>query len=82
MRIQSLSAISLTCAMALWSSTALAEATDEGAAALLATLQTYLGTTEGVVAVAVDGDDYMVTLDVAPLIAKIPAEAGLTANVS
>jgi hypothetical protein len=82
MRIQTLSTISLTCAMALWSSTALAEATDEGAAALLATLQTYLGTTEGVVAVAVDGDDYKVTLDVAPLMAKVPANAGLTATVS
>lgn len=82
MRIQTLSTISLTCAMALWSSTALAEATDEGAAALLATFQTYLGTTEGVVAVAVDGDAYNVTFDATPLMANIPGEAGLTASVS
>lgn len=82
MRIQSLSAISLTCAMALWSTTALAEATEEGAAGLLALLQTYVGATEGVVAVAVDGDAYKVTFDAAPLLAKVPADVGLTATVS
>lgn len=82
MRIQTLSTASLTCAMALWSSTALAAATDEGAAGLLALFQTYIGTTEGAVVVAVDGDGYKVTLDPAPLLAKIPADAGLTATVS
>jgi hypothetical protein len=77
-----ISPLALTCAMALWSSTALAQATDEGAANLQALLQTYLGPTEGVVAVAVADDAYTVTFDVAPLIAKAPAEAKLTATVS
>ena len=82
MRISSLTTITLTCAMSLWSTTVLAEANDAGAAALLATFQTYLGTTEGVVAVAVDGDAYKVTLDAAPLMAKAPGDAKLTASVS
>lgn len=82
MRIQSLSAISLTCAMALWSTTALAEATEEGAAELLALFQTYVGAAEGAVAVAVDGDGYKVTFDAAPMMAKVPSEAGLTATIS
>lgn len=82
MSVRSFSAISLTCAMSLWSTTALAEATEDGAAALLSLFQTYLGTTEGVVSVAVQDDAYQVTLDVAPLIAKAPAEAGLTATVT
>ncbi len=82
MRVQSLSALSLTCAMALWSTTALAEATEDGAAKLLSVFQTYLGSTEGVVAVAVEGDSYKVTFDAAPLLAKIPAEGGLTATAS
>lgn len=82
MRVQSLSALSLTCAMALWSTTALAEATEDGAAMLLSVFQTYLGSTEGVVAVAVEGDRYKVTFDAAPLLAKIPAEGGLTATAS
>lgn len=77
-----ISTLSLTCAMALWSSTALAQATDEGAADLLALFQTYVGTTEGVVSVAAEGEAYKVTFDVAPLISKVPAEAGLTATVS
>ncbi|MDZ4393915.1 hypothetical protein [Cypionkella sp.] len=67
--------------LSLCASLASAEATPEGAAALTATFQNYLGTTEGVVAVAVDGDSYVVTIDPAPLVAKIPAE-GLTASVS
>lgn len=82
MRVQSLSALSLTCAMALWSTTALAEATEDGAAKLLSVFQTYLGTTEGVVSVVVEDDAYKVTFDAAPLLAKIPAEGGLTATVS
>ena len=67
--------------LSLCASFASAEATPEGADALTATFQNYLGTTEGVVAVAVDGDSYVVTIDPAPLMAKIPAE-GLTATVS
>jgi hypothetical protein len=82
MRIISTSAFGLTCAMTLWSTTALAEATDQGAADLLAVFQTYLGSTEGVVAVAVDGDAYQVTLDAAPLMAQVPAEIGMTSTIS
>ena len=82
MRTLSYSALGLTCAMTLWSTTALAEATDQGAADLLAVFQTYLGTTEGVVAVAVDGDAYKVTFDAAPLVAKIPADAGMTSTIT
>jgi hypothetical protein len=79
MRAVSCSAISLTLAFSLWSSTAMAAATEEGAASLLANLQTYLGTTEGVLAVAVDGDAYKVTFDASPLMAK--AE-GMTATMT
>lgn len=82
MRTLSYSALGLTCVMTLWSTTALAEATDQGAADLLAVFQTYLGTTEGVVAVAVDGDAYKVTFDAAPLVAKIPADAGMTSTIT
>lgn len=81
MRKISLAALPVTLALSLWSTTALAQATDEGAAELMAVFQTYLGTTDGVVAVAVEDDAYKVTVDVAPLLAKIPAE-GLTASVS
>lgn len=66
---------------ALWGSTALAEATPEGAAALTATLQTYLGATPGVVSVAPEGDAYGVKIDFTPLLAKLPPEAG-TATVT
>lgn len=82
MRILSASALGLTCAMTLWSTTALAAASEEGAAELLAVFQTYLGTTEGVVAVAVDGEAYKVTFDAGPLVAKIPADAGLTSTIT
>ena len=82
MRIISTSALGLTCAMTLWSTTALAEANDQGAADLLAVFQTYLGTTEGVVTVAVDGDAYQVTLDPAPLLAQVPAEVGMTSTIT
>lgn len=61
--------------------TAFAEASEEGAAHLAEVFQTYLGTTEGVVSVAVDGDAYAVTLDVAPL-ATMAAEAGGTLTVA
>lgn len=81
MRIANLSAISVSFALSLWSTTALAAASEEGAAELLAVFQTYLGTTEGVVAVAVDGDLYNVTIDPAPLMAALP-EASLKASVT
>ncbi len=61
--------------------TAFAEASEEGAAHLLEVFQTYLGTTEGVVAVTVDGDAYAVTLDATPLTA-LATEAGGTATVA
>lgn len=57
----------------LWSTTALAgPATPEGAVALAAVFQTYLGATDGVVAVTADGDSYDVSLDFAPMIATLP----------
>ena len=60
----------------LWSTTALATpATPEGAAALVAMFQTYLGATDGVVGVVAEGDVYDVTLDFAPLIAAMPEKA-------
>lgn len=57
-----------------------ADATEEGATALTAVLQTYLGATDGVVTVEPDGEAYAVTLDFAPLIAKAPT--GTTASVT
>jgi hypothetical protein len=62
-------------------SSAFAEATDEGAARLTEVFQTYLGTVEGVVTVAVDGDSYTLTLDAAPLTA-LAAQSGGTATVT
>lgn len=62
-------------------SAAFAEATEDGAAHLAEVFQTYLGTTEGVVSVEVDGDDYSLTLDAAPLIA-MAAEKGGTASLT
>lgn len=54
---------------ALWAG----PATPEGVARLTAALETYLGKTPGVVSVRPDGDSYAVTLDPAPLLARIPA---------
>jgi hypothetical protein len=68
--------IPLALTAALWGTTALAQATPEGAAELTATLQTYLGATAGVVSVAPEGDAYGVKIDFTPLLAKLPAEAG------
>lgn len=68
------SAFPLALTAALWGSTALAQATPEGAAELTAVLQTYLGTTPGVVSVAPEGDAYGVKLDFALLLAKLPPE--------
>ena len=56
-------------------------ATDEGASALTAVLQTYLGAADGVVTVEVADEAYDVTLDFAPLIAAMPepkAEASIS----
>lgn len=64
--------LSLTLASALWTTTALAAATPEGAADLTAVFQTYLGTDAGVVTVTPNDDDYSVKLDFAPLLKKIP----------
>lgn len=74
----------------LMASTAMAQATDEGVTHLTQVFQTYLGTTEGVVSVEIDGDDYAVTLDGGALLgaleqtgAKItvsPIELTLTDN--
>lgn len=64
--------LSLTLASALWSTTALAAATPEGAADLTEVFQTYLGTDAGVVTVTPNDDDYTVKPDVAPLLKKIP----------
>ena len=63
------------------SGAAFAEATDEGAAHLVEVFQTYLGATEGVVAVEVDGDSYTLTLDAAPL-ASAAADAGGSASLT
>lgn len=65
----------------LMASTAMAEATDDGAKQLTQVFQTYLGTTEGVVSVAVDGEGYALTLDPSPLLAQAK-EAGVTLAVS
>lgn len=74
MRYASIIAIPLS----LCAGMAAAEATQEGADALTATLQTYLGATEGVVTVTPAEDVYDVTLDFAPLIAKAPPEVKTT----
>ena len=74
MRYASLIALPLS----LCASLASAEATPEGAEALTATLQTYLGATEGVVTVTPEDDYYDVSLDFAPLIAKAPPEVKTT----
>jgi hypothetical protein len=69
MHIRRLLAASLFLATA--SAHALAAATPEEAARITASLQTYLGSEPGVVTVAPQGDDYIVTLNPAPYIAKI-----------
>lgn len=56
-------------------------ATPEGAAALTATFQTYLGSTAGVVTVQPEGEVYGVKLDFSPLLLKLPGE-GVEASVS
>jgi hypothetical protein len=71
-----LATIGLLAASPIW-----AEATDAGAAALQEVFKTYLGPTEGVVSVVVDGDSYGVTFDLMPLLASVPLE-GLTASTA
>ncbi|MCW1918550.1 hypothetical protein NX862_07280 [Rhodobacter sp. KR11] len=66
----------------LMASTAIAgPATEEGAAHLTEVFQTYLGTTEGVVSVEIDGEDYAVTLDGSALFATL-AQTGAQVTVS
>ena len=60
----------------LTGSAALAGATEEEAAHLTEVFQTYLGATDGVVSVEIDGDDYALTLDAAPLMAAAAAQGG------
>jgi len=70
---------------ALWAAAAgqgfAAPATTEGAAHLTEVLQRYLGKTEGVVTVTPEGKRYALTMDAAPLLALVPAEAA-TISVS
>ncbi|MCE6957890.1 hypothetical protein LAZ40_02305 [Cereibacter sphaeroides] len=67
-------ASSLTLATVLWSTTALAGTTPEGAAGLKTFFESWLGTAPGVVTVEEDGDAYRVTLDAAPLLKNLEAE--------
>ncbi len=60
---------------------ALAAATPEEAARLTTVFQSYLGAEPGVVIVEPDGDDYAVTLDIAPLAAKA-ATSGMTISMT
>ncbi|NMD07212.1 MAG: hypothetical protein GYA66_04460 [Phyllobacteriaceae bacterium] len=53
------------------SSAALAAATQDEANRITASLQTYLGSEPGVITVALQGDDYVITLDAAPYIKKV-----------
>ena len=66
----------------LLTTAAWADATPQGAADLTAVFQTYLGKTPGVVNVVADGDAYAVTLDAAPLLAMVPAEAKATVSMT
>jgi hypothetical protein len=52
--------------------TVFAQATEQGAAHLTHVFQTYLGTTAGAVTVALDGDNYIVTLNVTPAVMQVP----------
>lgn len=66
----------------LMASTAMANpATQEGADHLTQVFQTYLGATEGVVAVAPSGDVYDLTLDATPLIA-MQKDQGVTGTIT
>ncbi|MBI1172820.1 hypothetical protein GC209_15610 [bacterium] len=66
----------------LMASTAMADtATQDGADHLAQVFQTYLGATEGVVAVAPNGDSYDLTLDPTPLI-ELGKDQGMTGTVT
>jgi hypothetical protein len=60
---------------------ALSAANDDEAARLTEVFQSYLGTTDGVVTVEPDGDDYTVTIDAAPLFAPA-AKEGTTISLT
>lgn len=62
------------------SAASLAAATQEEADRIKASLQSYLGSEPGVVAVAAQGDDYVITLDATPYLAKV-GTSGFTAKV-
>jgi hypothetical protein len=83
MNISSLHRFAPACAVALWSSAALAEATEEGAARLAGMFPSVVASTEGVLSVAIDGEAYRVTLDLNPLLNAGPtAAAGSTTTIS
>jgi hypothetical protein len=63
-------AIPLLTFLLVASPVAMAGATEEGATHLTEVFQKYLGTTEGVVSVAVDGSNYTVKFDIASLASK------------
>jgi hypothetical protein len=56
-------------------------ATEEGAARLKGVFQTYFGGVEGVVTVTPKGETYDLAIDPAPLLAKIPGDSGLKAEI-
>ncbi|AGT08631.1 hypothetical protein [Paracoccus aminophilus] len=62
--------LALLPASAVWA----APATDDGAARLKGVFESYLSATEGVVTVKAAGDVYDLTIDPAPLLAKIPSD--------
>jgi len=62
------------------SGTALAAATQIEADRIKTSLQSYLGSEPGVVAVAAEGDNYVITLDATPYLAKV-GTSGFTAKI-
>lgn len=70
------STLSTVSFLALASAAFAAPATEEGAARLTATFQTYFSATPGVVSVQPQGETYALTLDFAPLAAQLPDESG------
>lgn len=68
-------------AVLFWASAAFAApATEAGAARLKELLQTYIGTTEGVLAVRPAGEAYELTLDITPMARALPASAAFAAT--
>lgn len=68
--------VALFWAAAAWA----APATEAGAARLTALFQTYIGTTEGMLALRPDGEAYEVTLDLSPLSRAMPEGAAFAAT--